>query len=345
MQARPPPAADVTEHAEEQACSATPAVANGMAAGMEALHAAVKAELGEDGLPMVGGAEVSAAEHGCGWSVSMMKAEVKTEISVDLRETLVNVEIKSETSRPSRVARPPGMAAQGLAEETADEEWTFAAARWRRRRTAVQVTQVTLRGAGWFAPPEEAADRSGEESPSAVAGADTCRPSVAKGDAGWKLCLAKLKAYMCSHGDCNVPQRWTEDPPLGRWVADQRRYKKQLDRGEPSQGMTAARAAKLEALGFAWELSAAELSKQCSNATRDDAGWEAQLAKLTAYKRRHGDCIVPRGWAEDPPLGRWVGKQRTFKKALDRGQPCEGMTAARMAKLDALGFAWVCRRN
>ena len=350
---------------------------------MEALEAAVKAELGEDGLRTCGGAEVPAAEHGHGWSVSVVnKAEVKSEVSVDLyRETLVNVEIKSETSRPSRartaVAWPPGTAAHGLAEGmtdeggerrvqpkrgakrrtvsymyadvdsvsgSADEEWTFAAPR-RRRRKAVQVTQVTLRGAGRFAPPEEAADRSGEESPSAVAGADTCRPSVAKGDAGWKLCLAKLKAYMCSHGDCNVPQRWTEDPPLGRWVADQRRYKKQLDRGEPSQGMTAARAAKLEALGFAWELSAAELSKQCSNATRDDAGWEAQLAKLTAYKRRHGDCIVPRGWAEDPPLGRWVGKQRTFKKALDRGQPCEGMTAARMAKLDALGFAWVCRRN
>ena len=70
---------------------------------MEALQAAVKAELGEDGLPTCGGAEVPAAEHGHGWSVSVMKAEVKSEISVDLyRETLVNVEIKSETSRPSR---------------------------------------------------------------------------------------------------------------------------------------------------------------------------------------------------------------------------------------------------
>ena len=41
--------------------------------GMEALHAAVKAELGEDGLPMGGRhAEVPAAEHGYGWSVSVM---------------------------------------------------------------------------------------------------------------------------------------------------------------------------------------------------------------------------------------------------------------------------------
>ena len=67
---------------------------------MEALQAAVKAELGEDGLSTCRGAEVPAAEHGHGWSVSVVnKAEVKSEVSVDLyRETLVNVEIKSETS-------------------------------------------------------------------------------------------------------------------------------------------------------------------------------------------------------------------------------------------------------
>jgi hypothetical protein len=36
--------------------------------------------------------------------------------------------------------------------------------------------------------------------------------------------------------------------------------------------MTAARAAKLDALGFAWELSAAVISKQCGKGQRDDAG-------------------------------------------------------------------------
>jgi hypothetical protein len=90
--------------------------------------------------------------------------------------------------------------------------------------------------------------------------------------------------------------------------------------------MTAARAAKLAALGFVWSVT--------------DAGWEAQLAKLKAYKCRHGDCNLPQGWAEDPGLGSWVKKQRMCKKALDRGEPSEGMTAARAAKLEALGFTW-----
>jgi hypothetical protein len=39
---------------------------------------------------------------------------------------------------------------------------------------------------------------------------------------------------------------------LGGWVKNQRANKRKLDRGEPSKGMTAERAAKLEALGFRW---------------------------------------------------------------------------------------------
>ena len=59
-----------------------------------------------------------------------------------------------------------------------------------------------------------------------------------------------------------------------------------------------------------------------------------------AYKKEHGDCNVPKGWAKDPRLGRWVKNQRPYKKALDRGDANPGMTAARAAKLEALGFAW-----
>jgi hypothetical protein len=161
-------------------------------------------------------------------------------------------------------------------------------------------------------------------------------------DASWEAQLAKLKQYKHKHGDCSVPRVWAEDPGLGGWVNRQRKGKKKLDRGEPSPGITAARVAKLDALGFAWELSAAAISKQLSKTSgrRDDAGWETRLAKLNAYKRWHGDCSVPRGWAEDPGLGSWVDNQRKGKKKLDRGEPSPGITAARVAQLDALGFVW-----
>ena len=71
-----------------------------------------------------------------------------------------------------------------------------------------------------------------------------------------------------------------------------------------------------------------------------EAKWEAQLARLAAYKAAHGDCSVPRGWAEDPMLGRWVKSQRELKRKLDRGEPGEGMTGEQALRLAALGFAW-----
>jgi hypothetical protein len=151
----------------------------------------------------------------------------------------------------------------------------------------------------------------------------------------WEAQLARLAAYKAEHGDCNVPRRRAEDRSLGAWVDNQRQRKKKLDCGEPGDGMTTERAARLEALGFAW------------GGTKASAEWEAQLARLAAYKARHGDCNVPQRWAEDPRLARWVNDQQRRKKLLDRGVPGNvpgnGMTAKRAAMLEALGFAWAVK--
>jgi hypothetical protein len=104
--------------------------------------------------------------------------------------------------------------------------------------------------------------------------------------------------------------------------------------------MTVARAARLDALGLAWGLSAAAISKLKSEASRDDAGWERWLAKLEAYKCKHGHCNVPWSLAEDPKLGSWVTTQRHSKRKLDRGDRSPMITVVRMAKLEVLGFNW-----
>jgi hypothetical protein len=158
-------------------------------------------------------------------------------------------------------------------------------------------------------------------------------------DAGWEVWLTKLAAYKAAHGHCNVPRGWAEDPKLAKWVNSQRTLKKKLDRGEPCEGMTAARAARLEALGFDWEKQPRQPAR---GGHKQGNGWAAQLDKLAAYSQEHGDCNVPYDWAEDPALGQWVSRQRTLKKKLDRGEPCEGMynPAARVAELEALGFDW-----
>jgi hypothetical protein len=50
-------------------------------------------------------------------------------------------------------------------------------------------------------------------------------------------------------------------------------------------------------------------------------GW---LAKLRKYNRKHGDCDVPRGWAEDTPLSRWVSSEnakRSWTVQLGSNRP------------------------
>ena len=84
---------------------------------------------------------------------------------------------------------------------------------------------------------------------------------------------------------------------------------------------------KLEALGFEWSLY-------------NEAGWEAMRTKLAAFKAEHGNCRVLNKHPADPQLGHWVHFQRACKKKLDAGDPSRGMTAGRVAKLDALGFEW-----
>jgi hypothetical protein len=73
------------------------------------------------------------------------------------------------------------------------------------------------------------------------------------GEVAWEEKLARQVAYKETHGDCNVPYSWAEDPTLGKWVNNQWARKKALDRGKPSDGMTAVWATWLEALGFAWD--------------------------------------------------------------------------------------------
>jgi hypothetical protein len=146
-------------------------------------------------------------------------------------------------------------------------------------------------------------------------------------EAAWEAQVARLAAYKAAHGDCKVPGRWAEDKQLGMWVSKQRAGKRKLDRGEPSDGMTTALAARLTAVGLVWDPHEAE--------------WEAQLVQLAAYKVAHGDCSVPRGWAEDPQLATWVDSQRKRKRLLDRGEPDrQGMTAERAARLTAVGLVW-----
>jgi len=131
-------------------------------------------------------------------------------------------------------------------------------------------------------------------------------------ESAWKEMFHSLLYYKERFGDCNVPQGWSENPPLGQWCRTQRRYFKN---GE----LSPERVAKLEGIGFVWNTY--------------DNEWEEMFVQLVAYKERFGDIGVPKEWSEDPKLGRWISTQR---RVFKNGK----LSPDRIAQLEKIGIVW-----
>jgi hypothetical protein len=124
----------------------------------------------------------------------------------------------------------------------------------------------------------------------------------------WEERFGALVEYKKKTGNCNVPQRWPDNPRLATWVSTQRQIKNRL---------TSDQVRRLNELGFAWE--------------PQEAAWEEMFGALVEYKKKTGNCSVPNEWPENPQLGRWVNTQRLTKERL---------TPDRVKRLNELGFVW-----
>ena len=138
----------------------------------------------------------------------------------------------------------------------------------------------------------------------------------------WNTMFERLKEYKEEQGDCLVPQKYKADPQLGIWVATQRRLSA-LD-GEIKQ----QRRDKLDSIGFVWKLRERNISSKW------EQQWNDKLERLKAYKKEHGDCLVPRCFESDPQLGQWVQRQRKVHASGKLRQDRE-------EKLNSIGFAWI----
>lgn len=63
--------------------------------------------------------------------------------------------------------------------------------------------------------------------------------------AAWEEMFAELVAYKQTHGDCNVPRYWNDNPFLGNWCHTQRRTYK-------SNKLSPNRFKRLDEIGFVW---------------------------------------------------------------------------------------------
>jgi len=129
----------------------------------------------------------------------------------------------------------------------------------------------------------------------------------------WMEMYRRLLAYKKIHGNTRIPQRYKEDPKLGKWVSDQRSKCKDKDR-----------IYLLNDIGFVWRAG--------SPRSNNDGFWMEMYGRLVAYEKTHGDTRVPFRYKEDPRLGRWVSAQRRYCKNKDR-----------IDLLKKIGFEWVVR--
>jgi len=132
----------------------------------------------------------------------------------------------------------------------------------------------------------------------------------------WKLRLEELREFHQIHGHCRVPQRYPQNPSLGKWVSKMRSEFQKRENGKESS-LTDGRIATLNNLGFDWVVYEA---------------WEIRLQKLREFRQTNGHCRVPQKYPQNPSLGHWVASMRRRKSSL---------TVERIAALNNLGFDWV----
>ena len=95
--------------------------------------------------------------------------------------------------------------------------------------------------------------------------------------------------------------------------------------------MTDERIANLNAIGFVWNIG--------KHFKPDDELWNKQLKKLKEYRKKHGNCNVPRGYPGNESLAIWVTTQRRQYTLKKEGKKSH-LTNKRIKALEAIDFVW-----
>jgi hypothetical protein len=67
--------------------------------------------------------------------------------------------------------------------------------------------------------------------------------------------------------------------------------------------------------------------------------WKERYGELVEFRKRHGHCLVPNVFKENPPLAEWVKRQRYQYKLKKLGEH-NSMSDERVKMLETLGFVW-----
>jgi hypothetical protein len=148
-------------------------------------------------------------------------------------------------------------------------------------------------------------------------------------EGAWDFAYAKLKEFVQENGHADVPSNY-EDGVLYRFVNTQRSEYRKWREGQSKSSLTAARVAKLEKIGFAWNTN--------------DARWGERFDELQAFREGYGHCNVPDKYESNRSLATWVRNQRSQYKKLQSGENST-MTESRIAALESIGFEWSVKKR
>ena len=146
-------------------------------------------------------------------------------------------------------------------------------------------------------------------------------------DDRWEEMFRSLVDYRKTHGDCNVPRAWPENPRLGVWVHTLRKQKRlgelpanriqRLNRRVAE--LTTQQIQRLDALAFEWNPYT--------------SAWEKMFKALVDFKTANGNCDVPQSWQGSSQLWTWVSQQR-------RHYYNGSLSQAKARRLEQLGLVW-----
>jgi len=133
----------------------------------------------------------------------------------------------------------------------------------------------------------------------------------------WNRLCDELHSFLRTHGHCDVPEGWSRNPELARWVVRQRHLKR-------TGRLPEDRLRRFEERGIDWSLEPRQSRSR-------DRAWERMYFALMEFRKAHGHCDVPKNWPEHPKLARWVLRQRYLLRHW-------ALQSYRRTRLEELGF-------
>ncbi|CAB9496720.1 helicase [Seminavis robusta] len=150
----------------------------------------------------------------------------------------------------------------------------------------------------------------------------------------WEDMHTRLLRYKQLHGDCQVPNRYPDDPKLGAWVSTQRRHYRVSQRDNvESTSLTNERIQRLEDAGFEW-----------TGVNPRYLHWDMRYRELLDFKERFGHVNIPINWPENVKLANWTSTQRQEHKNMLKGKKSR-LDDRRILMLNDIGFAWELQRG